>query len=55
MKQYFIDTEIYFQGEKQPPRKVYLPVVIPCDDGSLFCYDEDGNDYSLPKEAVFTE
>ena len=50
---YFIDEEIYYRGEKQPPRKVYLPVVIPNKDGkTALCYDEDGADYTLSLEQI---
>lgn len=50
---YFIDEEIYYQGKKQPPRKVYLPIVIPNEDGkTALCYDEDGDYYTLPLTEI---
>lgn len=50
---YFIDEEIYYQGKKQPPRKVDLPIVIPNADGeTALCYDKDGADYTLPLTAI---
>lgn len=45
---YFIDDNIWFQGKRQPPRKVYLPVVINEPNGrTALCYDKDGADYTL--------
>ncbi len=51
MSKYFIDTQIYFQGKKMPPRKV--PVKIDKEnEKEVHCYDEDGNFYSIPKEKI---
>lgn len=45
---YFIDDNIWYHGEKQPPRKVRLPTVIPDPNGrTALCYDEDENEYTL--------
>ena len=45
---YFIDDNIWFMGEKQPPRKVLLEFVIPNKDGlTATCYDIEGNQYQL--------
>lgn len=49
---YFIDTEFYLNGELQPPRKVYLSEVRPFWDGAVICYDEEGNDYTIPLTAI---
>lgn len=45
---YFIDNNIWFQGKRQPPRKVLLEFVIPNKDGlTATCYDTDGDQYQL--------
>lgn len=45
---YFIDNNIWFQGVRQPPRKVLLEIVIPNKDGlTATCYDTDGDQYQL--------
>ena len=45
---YFIDNNIWFQGKRQPPRKVALEIVIPNEDGlTATCYDMDGDEYCL--------
>ena len=53
-KYYFIDDQIWFQGEKQPPRKVYCYSIEFKGDVAIF-YDEDGNSYHLPKERILEE
>ena len=53
---YFIDKEIYYQGKKQPPRKVCLPVVIPDPNGrTALCFDNDGDEYTLPLTEIFED
>lgn len=45
---YFIDNNIWFQGKRQPPRKVLLYIVIPNKDGlTATCYDTDCDKYCL--------
>ena len=45
---YFIDNNIWFQGKRQPPRKVLLEIIIPNKDGlTATCYDTDGDEYCL--------
>ena len=45
---YFIDDNVWFMGEKQPPRKVYLEFVLPQKDGeTAICIDRDGDSYTL--------
>lgn len=45
---YFIDDNIWYQGKRQPPRKVELPTVIPDPNGrTALCYDRDGDYYTL--------
>ena len=45
---YFIDNYIWFQGVRQPARKVLLEVVITNKDGlTATCYDTDGDQYQL--------
>ncbi len=55
MRYYFIDSEIYFQGKKEPPRKVELFAVDFEKDGTVTGYDENGNQYTLEAKEVFTE
>lgn len=44
----FIDNNIWYHGKRQPPRKVYLSMVIPDPNGrTALCYDKDGADYTL--------
>ena len=52
---YFIDDEIYFKGEKQPPRKVKLPMVKKIDDEMAQCFDEDGNEYMLEVSKIYDD
>jgi len=49
---YFIDSEIYFQGEKQPPTKVECFDLSIAADVATF-YDEYGNGYNLPANRIF--
>lgn len=45
---YFIDDEIYFQGVKQPPRKVELfNVIIDMERKKFTGYDKSGDWYVL--------
>lgn len=45
---YFIDDNIWYQGKRQPPRKVELPIVIPDPNGrTALCYDKDWDYYTL--------
>lgn len=53
---YFNDTNIWYQGERQPPRKVELPVVIPNPDGiTATCCDNDGDWYTLTLTEIFED
>lgn len=54
MRYYFIDNEIYFQNQKQPPRKVEL-FNIEFNNGDAFGYDFDGNEYQIPEEDIIVE
>lgn len=50
---YFIDSNIWYQGKLQPPRKVELPIVIPDPNGrTALCYDNDGDYYTLPLTEI---
>ena len=53
-KYYFIDDDIWYHGERQPPRKVYCYNIRFTGNVAEF-YDEDGNSYHLPKERIFKE
>lgn len=56
MAKYFIDSEIYWQGKRQPPRKVILPIVEENDDKkTALCYDEDWNAYILDLSEIFDD
>lgn len=53
---YFIDNDVWYQGKRQPPRKVVLEVVIPNQDGkSATCYDKDGDSYTLKLTEILEE
>lgn len=54
MSKYFIDTQIYFQGKRMPPRKVPIKIDVE-DEKEIHCYDEDGNFYSIPKEKIYDD
>ena len=49
---YFMDDEIYYQGKKQPPRKVKC-FYLSESDGIVKFYDSEGDSYTMPKERVF--
>ena len=54
MRYYFIDTEIYFKGIKQPPRKVELFNVY--KNGNHYSgQDIDGNDYDISEIDILIE
>lgn len=56
MSKYFIDKEIYFQGKKQPPRKIILYNVDESNDGTMIkAQDELGNYYNLELSEVFDD
>ena len=45
---YFIDDNVWYQGKRQPPRKVELVQVWENEDGkTACCYDKDGDSYTL--------
>ncbi len=53
---YFIDTNIWYQGKRQPPKKVELLQVWENDDKeTACCYDEYGNSYTLKIIDIFEE
>lgn len=52
---YYVDKEVYFQGEKQPDRKVKLSTIIDNDDGAASCYDESGDYYTLNVNDIICE
>lgn len=52
---YYMDKEVYFQGEKQPDRKVKLSTIIDNDDGTASCYDESGDYYILNVNDIICE
>lgn len=56
MAKYFIDREIYWQGKRQPPRKIILKEIIPRLNGhSAICYDEYDNDYDIELTEIFDD
>ena len=51
---YFVDNNIWFQGVRQPPRKVELELVFPQKNGkTAACYDKDGDEYILLLSDIF--
>lgn len=53
---YFIDTNIWYHGERQEPRKIELVKVIPDPNGiTALCYDKDGDDYTLELSEIFED
>ena len=53
---YFIDNEIYLQGEKQPPRKVELfDIRVDEVNKTFLALDEDGNEYLLDLDQLIIE
>lgn len=53
---YFIDDNIWYQGKRQPPRKVELVAVFPNNDNlTETCYDSDGDEYTLKLDEIFSE
>lgn len=55
MAKYFTDTEIYFQGKKQKPKKVVLTSVEIIDNNKAICYDEDGDVYTLDVNQILDD
>ena len=55
MKYYFIDNEIYFQGKKQPSRKVEIFSLYDMGNDKICCRDIDGNSYILDKKEIIVE
>lgn len=58
MKYYFIDSEIYYQGKKQPERKVELfnvDKVNVYDKTYYDGYDKDGNAYRILDKNIIME
>lgn len=56
MSKYFIDREIYFQGKKQPPRKVILHNIYNnFSPKSVIAYDELDNEYVLDANEIFDD
>lgn len=53
-KYYFIDREIYFQGEKLPDRKVEL-FNVEIDGADVYANDIDCNIYYLYKKDLIIE
>lgn len=51
---YFVDTEIYFQGKLQPPRRVPL-YEVKTSNGKVYCKDKQDNQYTLNQEEVFED
>lgn len=52
---YFIDNNTYYQGKKQAPKKVYLPIVSDNGDGTVIAIDEDGDDYTLYANQILDD
>lgn len=53
---YFIDDNIWYQGKRQPPRKVYLKSAhIEPNEKYVTCYDMDDNEYRLKIEEVMED
>ena len=51
---YFVDTDIYFQGKRQPPRRI--PVYdAKVSNGKVFCRDALDNHYTLNENEVFED
>jgi len=51
---YFIDNEIYWQGQKMPPRKVEL-FNVEIYSKEVYGNDIDGNLYCIDKKELITE
>ena len=54
MSKYFIDTHIYFKGKRIPPRKIIVKIDSESEK-EYYCYDEDENFYSIPKEKLYDD
>jgi hypothetical protein len=52
---YFIDDQIYFQGVKQPARKVECHQLEFDKIGNAHFYDNDGDSYCLPKDRIMSD
>lgn len=52
---YFIDSEIYFQGKQQPPRKVEIFSIYDISNDKICCRDADGDVYELNKNEIIME
>lgn len=55
MKNYFIDDNIWFQGIRQEPRKVFCYNLYFDDYGFAHFTDKDGDLYKLSKEKILYE
>jgi DNA-binding transcriptional regulator YiaG len=56
MSKYFIDTEIYYQNKKQPPKKVIITTMYNEPNGhTALCYDEDGDEYSIELSDIYDD
>lgn len=56
MSKYFIDREIYFQGKRQPPRKVILHKIYNnFNNHSVIAYDELDNEYVLETTEIYDD
>lgn len=51
---YFIDTEIYYQGKKQPSRKVEL-FNVNIIGNTVYGADENDNEYEILKSQLIVE
>ena len=51
---YFIDDNIWYQGKKQPSRKVEIVTMYKEPNGkTAVCYDKDGDEYRLNLNEIF--
>lgn len=53
---YFVDKNIWFNGKRQPPRKVELIKVDPNPNViTATCIDKDGDSYTLNLSEIFDD
>lgn len=56
MSKYFINTEIYYQCNKMPPRKEIITRMYKEPNGhSALCYDEYDNEYSIELSDIYDD
>lgn len=55
VKAYFIDDNIWYQGKRLEPRKVYCYNLVIDIYGYAHFNDEDGDSYKIPTNMIFFE